>query len=161
MTLANTSQPRRRRRRMPSAHREAQKLGATMMLFGEIRLVRVLEIGSSGNCVAAPTWVCTGDIGLFKIVAEAGSPPVPSRGSHRRQCTGPWCSSRTPSWLAAAAAAFKAPASEVPGQDCPGRDNVLRPGKELAWLKSRLAASQGDQTSRARRTSRRQGARCS
>ena len=50
----------------------AQKTGA-MMLFGEKygETVRVLDIGTSRGCVAARTQR-TGDIGLFKVVAEGG-----------------------------------------------------------------------------------------
>ena len=74
-----TSSPGQRRnpgqRRRPGArdgHRIAQKTGA-MMLFGESTAKPcVLDIGSSRELCGGTHVKATGDIGLFKVVAEGG-----------------------------------------------------------------------------------------
>ena len=125
---------------------DAQKTGA-MMLFGEKYgdEVRVLDIGSSRELCGGTHVARTGDIGLFKITVEAGV----AAGIRRVEAiTGEnavafvQCQDRL---VSEAAAAFKAPASELPAKIAQVIDNVRALEKEIARLKSKLAASQGDE----------------
>ncbi|MGE5493529.1 MAG: alanine--tRNA ligase [Actinomycetota bacterium] len=124
---------------------EAQKLGA-MMLFGEKYgdEVRVLDIGSSRELCGGTHVTRTGDIGLFKITVEAGV----AAGVRRIEAvTGDNALAlvqQQEKMLAEAAAAFKAPVTEVPAKIAQVLDNVRNLEKELARLKSKLASSQGD-----------------
>jgi alanyl-tRNA synthetase len=124
---------------------DAQKTGA-MMLFGEKYgdEVRVLSIGSSKELCGGTHVTRTGDIGLFKIVAESGV----AAGVRRLEAvTGDNALAvvqRQQAMLSEAAAAFKAPLSEVPAKIAQVLDNVRSLEKELARLKSKLAAAQGD-----------------
>ena len=124
---------------------EAQKSGA-MMLFGEKYgdEVRVLTIGSSKELCGGVHVQRTGDIGLFKIIGESGV----AAGVRRLEAvTGDNALAlvqQQQAMLAEAAAAFKAPVLEVPAKIAQVLDNVRALEKELARLKSKLAASQGD-----------------
>ena len=124
---------------------EAQKLGA-MMLFGEKYgdQVRVLDIGSSRELCGGTHVARTGDIGLFKIVVESGV----AAGVRRIEAvTGDNAVAfvqEQDALLAQAAAAFKAPVTELPGKISQIMDNMKALEKELARLKSKLASSQGD-----------------
>ena len=124
---------------------EAQKLGA-MMLFGEKygNEVRVLDIGTSRELCGGTHVARTGDIGLFKIVAESGV----AAGIRRIEAvTGDNALAFVQAQerlLSQAASAFKAPTQELPGKISQIMDNVKALEKELARLKSKLAASQGD-----------------
>ena len=124
---------------------EAQKLGA-MMLFGEKYgdEVRVLDIGSSRELCGGTHVARTGDIGLFKIVVEGGV----AAGVRRIEAvTGDNAVAYVQEQdrlLGQAAAAFKAPVAELPGKIGQIMDNAKALEKELARLKSKLAASQGD-----------------
>jgi len=124
---------------------EAQKLGA-MMLFGEKYgdSVRVLDIGSSRELCGGTHVVRTGDIGFFKVVAEAGVAAGVRRVEAVTGDNALALVQQQDAALACAAAAFKAPVSEVPAKIAQVLDNVRALEKELARLKSRLAASQGD-----------------
>ena len=123
----------------------AQKTGA-MMLFGEKYgdEVRVLTIGSSKELCGGTHVTRTGDIGLFKIVGESGV----AAGVRRVEAiTG----ERALSWaqqqsalLDAAAATLKAPLGELSAKIAQTLEHAHALEKEVARLKSKLAASQGD-----------------
>jgi alanyl-tRNA synthetase len=125
---------------------EARKLGA-MMLFGEKYgdVVRVLDIGSSRELCGGTHVQRTGDIGLFKIVAESGV----AAGIRRVEAvTGDIALAhvqRQQDLLDEAAAVLKSSVSEVPGKIVQLMDHMRAVEKELARLKSKLAASQGDE----------------
>jgi len=125
---------------------EAQKLGA-MALFGEKYgdEVRVLDIGTSRELCGGTHVSRTGDIGLFKVVAEGGV----AAGVRRIEAvTGDNALAyvqEQQALLQQAAGVFKAPVQELPAKISQIMDNVKMLEKELAKLKSRLASSQGDE----------------
>ena len=124
---------------------DAQKTGA-MMLFGEKYgdEVRVLTIGSSKELCGGTHVTRTGDIGLFKIVAESGVAAGVRRVEAVTGDNALALVQQQQALIAEAAAAFKAPAQELPGKIAQVLDNVKALEKELARLKSKLAAGQGD-----------------
>jgi len=111
--------------------------------------VRVLTMGEHGENLS--TELCggthvkrTGDIGLFKIVAEGGI----AAGVRRVEAvTGAgavaWVQ-KLDAQLAEIAGSLKAPAAEVPAKIGALLENVRVMEKELSRLKGRLAASQGE-----------------
>ena len=127
------------------AYDDAVKGGA-VALFGEKYgdTVRVLDIGSSRELCGGTHVERTGDIGLFKIVSESGV----AAGIRRVEAiTGENALAfvqRLSASLAEAAAAVKAPAAELTQKIEQVLDNVKSLEKEVARLKSKLAASQGD-----------------
>ncbi|MDO9004992.1 MAG: alanine--tRNA ligase [Aquabacterium sp.] len=125
---------------------DAQKTGA-MMLFGEKYgdVVRVLNIGSSIELCGGTHVKRTGDIGLFKIVAESGV----AAGVRRVEAvTGEGALALVQAQeqqLQQVADAVKAQPQEAAARIAQIMDNVKSLEKELAALKSKLASSQGDE----------------
>ncbi len=124
---------------------EAVKKGA-MALFGEKYgdVVRTLEIGSSHELCGGTHVARTGDIGLFKIVSEGGV----AAGVRRIEAvTGEKAVAVVQSLDAQihrAASALKSQPDEVTQRIGQILDNVKALERELARVKSKLAASQGD-----------------
>jgi alanyl-tRNA synthetase len=124
----------------------AQKTGA-MMLFGEKygETVRVLSIGSSKELCGGTHVGRTGDIGVFKVVAESGV----AAGVRRIEAvTGANALTYLQSLEAtvqAAASSLKASPSELQGRIGQVLDQVRSLEKEVAALKGKLASSQGDE----------------
>ncbi|MDN5882688.1 MAG: alanine--tRNA ligase, partial [Nitrosospira sp.] len=123
---------------------DAQKTGA-MMLFGEKygSEVRVLDIGSSRELCGGTHVKRTGDIGLFKIVAESGV----AAGVRRVEAvTGERALGyvqQQESQLQQVADAVKAQPREAATRIAQILDNVKQLEKELARMKSKLVSSQG------------------
>ncbi|VXB28234.1 alanine--tRNA ligase [Massilia sp. 9I] len=125
---------------------DAVKHGA-MALFGEKYgdTVRVLDIGSSKELCGGVHVTRTGDIGLFKIVSEGGV----AAGIRRVEAvTGEGALALVQSInrkLQEAAGALKTSPDELPSRIAQVQDQVKLLEKEVAALKSKLAAGQGDE----------------
>jgi len=123
---------------------DAQKTGA-MMLFGEKygERVRVLDIGSTCELCGGTHVRRTGDIGLFKIVAETGV----AAGVRRVEAiTGMAALAYLQSLegtLDTAAATLRAPVADVNARIVGTLEQVKTLEKEIAALKNKLATSQG------------------
>jgi alanyl-tRNA synthetase len=117
-----------------------------MMLFGEKYgdEVRVLTIGSSKELCGGVHVTRSGDIGLFKIIGESGVAAGVRRVEAVTGDNALALVQQQQAMLSEAAAAFKAPVADVPAKIVQVLDNVRALEKELARLKSKLAASQGD-----------------
>ena len=125
---------------------EAQKLGA-MMLFGEKYgdEVRVLDIGTSRELCGGTHVQRTGDIGLFKVVAEGGVAAGVRRieavtGAHALTYL-----QQLEASLGEVAQALKVTPSDVPARVAAVLDQVKALEKDMAALKGKLASAQGDE----------------
>jgi len=126
---------------------ESAKAAGAMMLFGEKygETVRVLDIGSSRELCGGTHVRRTGDIGLFKIVAEGGV----AAGIRRVEAvTGEAAlayAQTLEQQLQAAAEALKTPVTEVVPRIGQLQEQLRALDKEVAALKGKLAALQGDE----------------
>jgi len=126
---------------------EAAKQTGAMMLFGEKygEIVRVLDIGSTTELCGGTHVQRTGDIGLFKVVAEGGV----AAGVRRIEAvTGQGALAylqQLESTVNRAAGTFKSSPQELQGRITQVLDQVKSLEKEIAALKGKLASSQGDE----------------
>ena len=140
---------------------EAAQQSGAVMLFGEKYAdeVRVLSIGSSKELCGGTHVARTGDIGLFKITTEGGV----AAGVRRVEAvTGENALAlvqQREDLLDAITATLKAQPGEVLARVGQVVDHARSLEKELARLKSRLAASQGTTCCASRRCKRRKSAR--
>ncbi|CAI06658.1 alanine--tRNA ligase [Aromatoleum aromaticum] len=125
---------------------DAQKSGA-MMLFGEKYgdEVRVLAIGSSKELCGGTHVARTGDIGLFKIVSEGGVAAGVRRIEAVTGANALRYAQEQERRVQGISALLKVQPDEVAERIAGILDNVRALEKELARMKSRLAASQGDE----------------
>lgn len=126
---------------------EDAKTTGAMMLFGEKYgdIVRVLSIGSTTELCGGTHVKATGDIGLFKIVAEGGV----AAGVRRIEAvTGTGALAYLQSLedtVNQAAGTLKAPSAELTARIGQTLEQVKALEKEVTALKGKLASSQGDE----------------
>jgi len=124
----------------------AQKTGA-MMLFGEKygETVRVLDIGASRELCGGTHVQRTGDIGLFKVVAEGGVAAGVRRVEAVTGNNALAYLQQLEDTVTQAAGVLKAPTAELTGRIGQALDQIKALEKEVAALKGKLASSQGDE----------------
>ena len=123
----------------------AQKTGA-LMLFGEKygETVRVLDIGSSCELCGGTHVQRTGDIGLFKVIAESG---VASGVRRIEAVTGENALhylQHLEDTVGQAASLLKAPVAEVTERITSVLEHIKTLDKALTALKGKLASAKGD-----------------
>ena len=106
--------------------------------------MRVLDIGSSRELCGGTHVARTGDIGFFKIVSEGGVAAGVRRVEAIAGSVAVGYVQMLDARLTGAAELLKAQPQEIDARIAQMLDNVKALEKELARLKSRLAASQGD-----------------
>jgi alanyl-tRNA synthetase len=123
---------------------KAKTSGATM-LFGEKYgdEVRVLEIGSSKEFCGGTHVARTGDIGFFKIISEGGVAAGVRRVEAVTGLNAMAFVQALDARMADVAGALKIPQAEVTTKIAQIQDHVKALEKELAALKSKLAAAAG------------------
>jgi len=124
----------------------AQETGA-MMLFGEKygESVRVVDIGQSRELCGGTHVQRSGDIGLFKVVAQSG---VASGVRRIEAVTGQNALAYVQDLedtVTQAAERFKAPVAELNERILQTLDHVKALEKEIAALKGKLNSAQGDE----------------
>ena len=126
---------------------EAAKATGAMMLFGEKygETVRVLDIGTSRELCGGTHVQRTGDIGLFKIVAESGVAAGIRRVEAVTGLNALAYLQGLEATVDAAAATLKAPTAELTGRITGTLEQIKALEKEVAQLKGKLASSQGDE----------------
>jgi len=126
---------------------EAAKATGAMMLFGEKygETVRVLDIGTSRELCGGTHVQRTGDIGLFKIVAESGVAAGIRRVEAVTGLNALAYLQGLEATVDAAAATLKAPTAELTGRIAGTLEQIKALEKEVAQLKGKLASSQGDE----------------
>ena len=124
----------------------AQKTGA-MMLFGEKygETVRVLDIGSSRELCGGTHVQRTGDIGLFKVVAEGGVAAGIRRIEAVTGANALAYLQQLEATVNRVAGTLKSSPTELQGRITQVLDQVRTLEKEVAQLKGKLASSQGDE----------------
>nr|WP_315495735.1 alanine--tRNA ligase [uncultured Rhodoferax sp.] len=126
---------------------EAAKQTGAMMLFGEKygEVVRVLDIGTTTELCGGTHVQRTGDIGLFKVVAEGGV----AAGVRRIEgVTGQGALAYLQdleTTVNSAASTLKAPVAELGNRLGQVLDQVKALEKEVAALKGKLASAQCDE----------------
>jgi alanyl-tRNA synthetase len=125
---------------------DAQRSGA-MMLFGEKygESVRVLSIGSSKELCGGTHVQRTGDIGLFKLVAESGVAAGIRRVEAITGQSAVQYLQQLELSLGQAAGLLKVAPFDVPQRIQGLQDQIRTLEKEAATLKGRLASAQGDE----------------
>jgi alanyl-tRNA synthetase len=126
---------------------DSAKATGAMMLFGEKYgdTVRVLDIGSSRELCGGTHVARSGDIGLFRIVAEGGVAAGIRRVEAVTGANALAVTQEQDSLLTESAAQFKAPVAELPAKIGHALELIKSLEKEIARLKSKLASSQGDE----------------